>query len=178
MNSKGSALVIIVSIVAVIAIAFGAYMYGQNQSLKGKVVNQTSSPVASQNPNTLDDLTSTPASTSVPKGATVIYEAEGSFTASEKSEIKKKIIDPFVDYYAMEDTGQVLLTLTISKNNQASKDQYPYQAQAIFQGGGNMGFLIMKSGTGVDWWFPECLMGCNLSSAYKLKYPEVAAKVQ
>ncbi|MFI5241292.1 MAG: hypothetical protein ACHQUA_02550, partial [Microgenomates group bacterium] len=95
----------------------------------------------------------------------------------EKSELKTKIINPLTDYYLMVETSQTLLTLTISKNDQPSKDTYPYKAQAVFQGGGNMGFLIMKSGTGVDWWYPECMV-CNLTAAYKAKYPEVAAKIQ
>jgi hypothetical protein len=176
MNQKGNVLVIILAIVASLALAGGAYFYGQNQTLKKITetptgVDVTSAPL-SQSPASSANPTATPAKT-----ATVVFEAEGSFTASEKDELKKKVINPFLDYYTTE-SDQVLLTLTISKNNQASKDTYPYQAQAIFQGGGNMGFLIMKLGTGVDWWYPECMNGCNLSASYKAKYPEIASKVQ
>ena len=166
MDQKGSVWVVLLSIVALVGIAAAAYFFGQNQALKKE-------PVATVAPTeaALPQVTPSPASSPVSK-ATVVYEAEGSFTAAEKTELKKKVIDPFLDYYTTEST-QILLTLTISKNDKASKDQYPYQAQAIFQGGGNMGFLIMKVGTGVDWWFPECLNGCNLSAAYKAKYPEI-----
>lgn len=177
MGQKGSVWVVILAIIASLSLAGGAYLYGQNQTLKSGVKPQqifnTTTPITNQTP-----IAVFPTSSSQAKKPTVIFEAEGSFTIAEKDELKKKVINPFVDYYEMENTGQVLLTLTISKNNQASKTTYPYQGQAIFQGGGNMGFLIMKVGSGVDWWFPECLMGCNLSSAYKLKYPEIAAKVQ
>jgi hypothetical protein len=176
MAQKGSVWIIFLSIIAVIALVGAAYFYGQNQTLKNNkvAVVPTSSAIAS--PSALDyapPVSPTPATNK----ATVVYEAEGSFTQAEKTELKKKVIDPFLDYYTTE-SDQVLLTLTISKNIQASKDQYPYQGQAIFQGGGNMGFLVMKLGTGVDWWYPECMNGCNLSAAYKLKYPEIASKVQ
>lgn len=176
MNQKGNVWVALLGIIAALALAGGAYFYGQNQSLKKFIgspvgVDVTSAPL-SQSPIALFVPTASPA----PVNATVIFEAEGTFTVAEKTELQKKVISPFLDYYTTE-SNQVLLTLTISKNDKASKDQYPYQAQAIFQGGGNMGFLILKVGTGVDWWIPECLAACNLSAAYKAKYPEIASRV-
>jgi hypothetical protein len=177
MSQKGNAWVITLSLVSLLAVGAAAYFYTQNKSLQKEPV-ATSAITSTLAPAALK----TPISSSLPSGspsskATVVYEAEGSFTAAEKIELKKKVIDPLLDYYSTE-SDQILLTLTISKNDKASKDQYPYQGQAIFQGGGNMGFLIMKVGTGVDWWYPECMGGCNLSAAYKLKYPEIASKVQ
>lgn len=177
LNQKGNVAVIVLSIFVALALAGGAYFYGKSESLKAQIdsISTPSSTEASQNVVSSSTPTATP---NAKTKATVVFEAEGSFTQSEKDELKKKVINPFVDYYEMEETEQVLLTFTVSKNLQASKDTYPYQGQAILQGGGNMGFLIMKSGSGVDWWFPECMMGCNLSAAYKAKYPEIAAKVQ
>ena len=178
MKQVGNVWLIILVIITIIAAAGGAYFYGQNQGLK-KLTASPSGVAVSQAPvYGNQSYVPEPTATPVANKATVVYEAEGSFSIPEKAELQKKVIDPFVDYYAMENTGQTLLTLTISKNLQASRDTYPYQAQAIFQGGGNMGFLIMKVGAGVDWWFPECMMGCNLSAAYKAKYPEIAVKVQ
>lgn len=176
MKQKGNVWIVILVIISALALAGGAYLYGQNQSLKKLAA--TPYGVAATQSSVIAIKTPTPISNLAVSKATVVYEAEGSFSVPEKTELQKKVIGPFVDYYEMENTGQVLLTLTISKNLQASKDTYPYQAQAIFQGGGNMGFLIMKVGAGVDWWFPECMMGCNLSTVYKTKYPEIAAKVQ
>ena len=170
-RGKGSALTVVLGLVAVLALVGGAYLYGQTQKLK----NPPITPVSSLSPSVV--ATSLPTPTPPASKVTVVFEAEGSFSQSEKDELKKKVIDPLSDYYTTE-SDQVLLTLTISKNDKASKDQYPYQGQAVFQGGGNMGFLIMKIGTGVDWWYPECLNGCTLSASYKAKYPEIASKVQ
>jgi len=179
MQEKGNIWLIVLAIVAVVGIAGAAYFYGQNQSLKdvsqlaSSTLSTVNSPVPSQ--STAPSQSASPSATK----ATVVFEAEGSFTPAEKTELQTKVINPFTDYYLEPGSStQKLLTLTISKNNQASKDTYPYQAQAIFDGGGNMGFLVMKSGTGVDWWYPECLNGCNLSASYKAKYPEIASKVQ
>ena len=177
MTQKGNVWILLLGLITALALAGGAYFYGQNQGLKKAIqdsvgVNVTSAPIV-QTPVSSQVPTASPSANK----AVVVYEAEGSFTLSEKTELQKKIINPFLDYYTTE-SDQVLLTLTISKNDKVSKDQYPYQAQAVFQGVGNMGFLIMKLGTGVDWWYPECMNGCNLSASYKAKYPEIASKVQ
>lgn len=175
MVQKGSVWVVLLSIIAIIALVGAAYLYGQNQSLKNKSPEVIATPYVSSPPS----LNQSPASSPAASKVTVIFEAEGSFTQTEKNEIRKKVIDPFLDYYAEPgNSTQNLLTLTIARNTQASKDTYPYSGKAIFDGGANMGFLIMKVGTGVDWWYPECLNGCNLSAAFKAKYPEIAAKVQ
>ncbi len=177
MEQKGNVWLVILAVIASLSLAGGAYFYGQNQSLKKITQIPVGVDVTSDPLSQIPIAVVNPTPTQRANKATVVYEAEGSFSAAEKSELKTKVIDSFLDYYTTE-SDQVLLTLTISKNNQASKDTYPYQAQAIFEGGGNMGFLIMKSGTGVDWWYPECLNGCNLSATYKAKYPEIASKVQ
>lgn len=180
MNKGNVLLVVLVTILLVGAVGVAAYFYGQNQSLKNVYMPALQTPTpAPQAPNY--QATPVVSGTPVPTGskATVVFEAEGSFTKAEKDELYKKVINPFLDYY-MEPTSstQKLLTLRIAKNDKASKDQYPYSAQAIFDGGGNMGFLVMKKNAGIDWWYPECLTKCVLSDAFKAKYPEIAAKVQ
>lgn len=177
MSQKGNIWIIISATIAVIAVAGGAYFYWQNQKLRE--IAQTPKGVDVTEPALVQTPRSSllPTSISSTKKATVVYEAEGSFSVLEKNELKKKIIDPFLDYYTTEST-EVLLTLTISKNDKANKNEYPYLAKAIFEGGGNMGFVIMKVGDGVDWWYPDCLNGCTLSTSYKAKYPEIASKVQ
>lgn len=174
MRQKGSAVVIFLIIVAVLSTGTAAYLFGRNQNLiKGLDLREKNSiEVAGE------AIPSAFPSSSSKANAEVVFEAEGSFTKLEKDELAKKVINPFLDYYKMEEARQILLTLTVSKNDKESKDSYPYQAQAVFQGGGNMGFLIMKEGAGVSWWAPECLNGCTLSPAYKAKYPSVASKVE
>lgn len=106
------------------------------------------------------------------------FESSANITASAQTEITKKVIDPFLDYYRDQYNAGYVKTLVIQKNLNASADTYPYKADYTFEGGVNGGFLIMKQGTGVDWWYPECLNGCTFSAAFKAKYPEIVAKTQ
>lgn len=177
MDQKGSVWIVLLSIVATSALVVAAYFFGQNQSLKGKfipVVTSTSSSTSS--PQAYQQYT---LPTPEPSKVTVTFDAQSAFTQAEKDEITKKVINPFLDYYKEPDSStQNLLSLTIARTNQSSKETYPFSGKALFDGGANTGFLIMKLGAGVDWWYPECLNGCNLSVVFKAKYPEIAAKVQ
>lgn len=103
----------------------------------------------------------------------VVFEAEGSISASDKTEIQKRILDPMIDYYAAETGSGKLLTITVSSGTQANKDTYPYLAKAIFDTGVNLGLAIEKDGTSFKWWKPECMGACPFTPEYKAKYPEV-----
>lgn len=179
---KGSIWIVLISIVAAASLAGAAYLFGQNQTLKKSPASLTSpitpapTPVYYQaDPQVSVSPLATPAS-----GVVVVYEASGSFSQSEKDEINKKVVNPLLDYYREPNVStQKLISLTISHNtNATSKVDYPYAGKGIFDGGANLGFLIMKVGAGIDWWYPECLNGCVLSAEYKAKYPEVASKVE
>ncbi len=151
----------------------GGYLYLQN----GKTSILKLNPPVTSSP-TPTPLSSPTAISSPPlSAAAVVFEAEGSFTPVEKTELTKKVVNPLVDYYADQEAGY-LVSLTIAHNTQESRDNYPYQGKAIFKGGGNSGFLVTKLGTGVDWWFPECMGACPYTDTYRAKYPEVVAKTQ
>jgi hypothetical protein len=170
---NGSAVLVIIIIILLVAVSILGYFFIKNKTAKEigtTSVEVISTPLPSVEPSS----SLTPSATSK---VVVVFEAEGSFSQTEKDEIRSKIINPYIDYYA-ELPDQTLLTITIAKNLLASKETYPYSAKTIFKNGGNSGFLIMKQGTGVAWWVPECLDGCNLSVSFKAKYPEIAALVQ
>lgn len=175
MRTKGSAFMVLITLIAIVAVGTAAYMYGQNQSLKSKFSPVVPTSYSTSLPQAYQYTSPSPE----PSKVLVIFDVQSAFTQAEKDEITKKIVNPFLDYYKEPDSStQNLLTLTIARNTQASKDTYPFAGKAIFDGGGNMGFLIMKVGSGVDWWYPECLNGCKLSVSFKTKYPEIAVKVQ
>ncbi len=163
-------------------VGLGAYIYFQNGKsfLAGNFpIKAIASPLASP---LAQAASPTPAAspqavggTTVTTSAVVTFTSPDSFTPVEKAELTKKIVNPLVDYYADQQAGY-LVSLTIAHNTQASSATYPYQGQAVFNNGGNSGFLITKLGTGVDWWFPECMGACPYTDTYKAKYPEVVAK--
>lgn len=171
---KGSVAIIFVLII-VVAIGLVGYFYVKNLPTEesGKTsVEKTATPLTS---GFLSPLPSpTP---SVVSKAVIVFEASGSFSQVEKDEIYKKIINPYTDYFS-ELPGQTLLTFSIAKNSQANKDIYPYLVNTIFKDGGNGSFLVMKEGTGIAWWLPDCLDTCNLSTSFESKYPEIASKVE
>lgn len=179
MNKGNTLLVVLVTILLAGAIGAAAYFYGQNQSLKSSYMPTVPPSYPSASPYQNLEPTVVPSPTPVQNKVTVVFEADGTFTKAEKDELYKKVINPFTDYYSEPGAStQKLLTITVAKNDKASKDQYPYSVQAVFDGGGTQGFLAMKVGSGIDWWVPECLTKCVLSDAFKAKYPEIAAKVQ
>jgi len=118
---------------------------------------------------TMASVSATPAATK----PVVVFEAEGSISANDKSEIQKKILNPMIDYYATETGSGKLLTITVSANAQASKTTYPYLLKGIFDSGVNLGVTIEKDAASFKWWRPECMAGCPFTPEFKAKYPEV-----
>ncbi len=168
-NKNGSAVLIVIIIILVLAIIALGYFFVKSQPSK-EISTTPAATTATASP------TLSPSQTAASKPV-VVFESEGSFSQTEKTEIYNKVINPYIDYY-LDQPNETLLTITIAKNLMASKDTYPYSAKTIFKNGGNAGFLIMKEGTGVAWWVPECMNGCKLSDSFKVKYPEIASKVQ
>lgn len=166
---NGSAVLIVIIAILLLAVGGLGYFVLKNQQPKNISTTPTgitTTPSPSVSP--------TPTATSKP---IVVFEAEGSFSQTEKNELYAKVINPYIDYYA-ELPEEILLTITISKNLQANKDVYPYSVKTIFKNGGNAGFMVMKDGTAIAWWLPDCMDSCNLSAAFKAKYPEIDAKVE
>ncbi len=119
-------------------------------------------------------MSATPAAGSAP---VVVIESEASIPAQDLSEIKARVINPYLDYQADAQPGS-LVSFKISPNLLESKTAYPYMADAVFKNGGNEGFLISKNNAHIDWFIPACLNGCVFSDAFKAKYPEIVKLTQ
>lgn len=186
MKTKGN-IILVVTFIVVGMVLFSAvgYLFYQNQKLSDKVsesqVKTTPTPTAittakaTPNPQLSQNITPTPTSSKT-KGPVVVFEAEGSLPAGDKSGIQARIIDPFIEYQTSE-IKQPVVSITISPNTNASKTEFPYLFNAIYESGGYSGFVIEKKNGQISWWFPECMNGCNLSQNFKTKYPEIASIV-
>jgi hypothetical protein len=124
----------------------------------------------------------TPTPTVVPVASssaspTVTIESQATLSAQDVSELQGRVIDPFMDYYKEARPEDPLLQITIMKNVQNTV-AFPYVLDSLSQEGIKQGSVISRTNGHLDWWFPECQMGCHLSDAYKAKYPEIAKKVQ
>lgn len=184
MQTKLGNIVIIVSaIIAVVAIAVAAYLFGQSQQSanvgeKSAISIQISpGPTVEDLQTDIDDViqqipqaTTQPAPTSV-----VVFEASGSIPTMDKTQLMQRIVEPFVDYYKEQDKDRHIVSLSIGKNTGTNGDAYPYQGKAIFSDGVNSGFLIAKKEENIDWWLPEC-MQCLFSPQFSTKYPEIVSR--
>jgi hypothetical protein len=121
----------------------------------------------------------TTAATSTPEAVpVVIIQGEVNLPKTDVDSLRKKVIEPYLEYYktgSKEQGNLVTLKVEINTNQQSSKD-YPYKAEAIFSSGANMGFLVSKNNSTIDWWVPECMGTCPFSPDFKTKYPEIVAK--
>lgn len=110
-----------------------------------------------------------------PSKAVVVFQAEGSISAADKSQLQTRVINPILDYYEETADDSPIVSLTIEPNTNANKNEYPYLGTIIFANGGNNGFVITKKDGAIAWWVPECMV-CVFSESYKAKYPEVVSQ--
>jgi hypothetical protein len=175
--------------VLIIAVLGGGYvLYTQQQKLSelsGKLTSSEPAPSVTPTPgaNVNQPISASIAPTTAPssspnqKKPVVVFQAEGSIPAQDKSQLQARIVNPLIEYYEETEDDSEVVSITIEPNKQESKDEYPYLATAIFANGGNNGFVISKNDAGIAWWAPECMI-CVFSDAYKAKYPEVVSQVQ
>lgn len=140
------------------------------------VVNVVVPPDANQQDVTLAEPTTRPLTAAEPIIGTpvVVFSPEGVFTPDLKAKLNERIVLPFIDYDKDHPSTSKVLTVQISQNTQASKNQYPYLFEAIYENGGTVGFVIAPQGDSFQWYVPEGMGGCQLTAAYKQKYPEIA----
>jgi len=105
----------------------------------------------------------------------VVFQAAGSFSDSEKDQLRQRVVEPFVMYHAELADHPTLVSFSLEKMDIAG---YPYGADAIFEGGVTNGFLISNNSAPVDWWYPDCLGPCPFSDAFRAAYPEIIAIVE
>lgn len=170
---------IILVVVVILLVGISAYLLGQTRgkadSESKKITTQTVVPSGSM-PVVTETAVSSPSA--VAKSPVVVLESEGSISALDASELRSRVINPFVDYYAEQNSGLTLTSVKVGPNLGASKETYPYVLDGIFSNGGNVGFLIQKTLGHIDWFVPDCMNGCNLLAEYKAKYPEIAKRTQ
>ncbi len=159
-------------LVAIIIVLVGviAYLFGKSQE---KEVIQTEAAITPDTQVIIPSL----AVTQSPGTPVVVIESEGNIPPADLSEIKARIVDPYLDYQADVQPGS-LVSFKVSPNLLESKAEYPYMADAVFKNGGNEGFLISKNNGHIDWYVPACLNGCVFSENFKAKYPEIVKLTQ
>lgn len=167
-------IVVIVIVLVMSLVGFG-YMYMQNPNFSKAVP----SPVVSSTPLPSDSTVVTASSKPVVEETktVVVYETEASFSTSDKSQIQARIVDPLIDYYNME-MDSPAVSIKIKINTAVNKADYPYLFEYILKNGVNGGGVITKTDGQINWWFPECLMSCDLSEEFTSKYPEIDALVE
>lgn len=170
---------VIVALLLIIVLGgVGGTMYLQNQ-LKSKMAVSDAKkmvpPTETVTPTI--SLATSPTPSATTSSTTVTIESEATLPVQDVSELQARVINPFKDYFAESRPNDVLLQIKIMKNvqNQAG---FPYVLDSLSQDGIKQGSVISRTDGHLDWWFPECQMGCQLSDAFKAKYPEIAKKVQ
>lgn len=160
--------------VVIVLVGVTAFLYGQGQGLgqNGAATTENQNESAQNNNISPTNSAVSPIVTMSTNAPAVVIEAEGAFPPQDVMEIKARVIAPYLDYKAEVQPGD-LVSFKISQNPHASKNEFPYLADAIFKNGGNEGFVIGKTNGHINWYIPECLNGCQFSEAFKAKYPEI-----
>lgn len=101
----------------------------------------------------------------------VVFTPGGLFTDEDRDLIMARVIGPFIHYYAdLEDQPQML---TVHVQPFDDDPAWPYSAEAIFAGGGYIGWLLPVTDGALDWWLPDCMGPCELSDSFRASYPEI-----
>lgn len=168
-------LAIILGVVIVLLVGAGAFLFmNSNKDTKEMTQLTTVTPTTAMQQDGVTPTAMQSVITPTTNEATVIIiESEGNLPQQDISELRARVINPYVDYFKETHTEDQLATFKVSVNTQASKTTYPYLADAITKKGVNEGFVIEKADGHITWWIPECMNGCNFSDSFKAKYPEV-----
>ncbi len=106
----------------------------------------------------------------------VVFTPGGLFDDAKRAEFHARLLDPFIQYYAdLSASGDHPALVSINVQTFDDPD-YPYSADAIFDGGGYIGFLITETDGLITLWVPECMGGaCPLSDTFRDAFPDIAA---
>ena len=183
MKRNGIAVLLILLVgMAFLVLGGGGYWLWQNQNLKTVPAPSGigNSPTAAPSviPSVTVEMSPTAVPTPGPYGSTVVvFESEAMFPAADKDQIIKRVINPYLDYYKDLQAADYVVSMKIRINTQASKNLFPYLADAIHRDGSNAGFTVEKDANGIKWWIPDCMGPCPMSESFKAKYPEIAQMV-
>jgi len=168
---------IVLILIIIVLVGVSAYLFGKNQDQTAVQTEAIISPQAQVLTPSLAVTQTAPLAPVAGSTAVVVIESEGSIPAQDLSELKARVINPYLDYQAEVQSGN-LVSFKVSPNLLESKAAYPYMADVVFKNGGNEGFLISKNNGQIDWYLPGCINGCVFSEAFKAKYPEIVKLTQ
>lgn len=158
--------------IVIVLVGISAFLYGQNQGVErnGAATTENAN-IDSENVLT-ENLSLSPTITKENEAPVVVFEAEGAFPSGVVSQIRSKVVEPFIDFKKDNQPGE-LVSVQVSLNPHPSKNEFPYLLNAIYKNGGNEGFVIRQTNGVIDWYIPECLNGCQFSEEFSTKYPEI-----
>jgi hypothetical protein len=155
----------------IVAMGLGLYILGKSQVVNSEksIIPQPTLSLQSSTKQLLPQQNVPPKDDS-PK--IYIEDAGGAISDTDKDQIVKRIITPYIDYY--KDAGQgKLVTFTVSLNTNPNNVTYPFAAVGEFDTGVKNSFVIEKPGTDISWWTPECMGPCLMTDDFRNKYPEI-----
>lgn len=106
----------------------------------------------------------------------IVYSREGLLTMDkngfqEKKRLEEKFIQPYIDYHNEDKIYLIALHITVPTEMGS-----PYEISAIFNSPNRPGiaeFNFGVRGEDYDYWYPECMDGCDFSETFKKKYPMI-----
>lgn len=109
----------------------------------------------------------------------VIVFATDTFTDKEKSDLKSKVIQPYIDFYDSDNTDNYAIVSVEVDDliRQGMDDTYEYSIRVISTTG-YAGFLNTPKGQQIDWYQPDCMDKCQFKDTFKSKYPELVKKYE
>lgn len=140
----------------------------QEMMQENKVLTPTNS---EKSPNATDTMPSYSEPVDEP---VIVYTPGGLFTDSEKDELSKKLIRPFIDWN--DENEMYAVSITVEKPTPAIEG-YKYSVSYVNEGGGNGGFLFGTKEP-LEWWMPECMGGCKFSPYFTETYPEIVSQYE
>ena len=180
-NSK-TGLAILISVL-VTALMIGGGMYYLQQQLQSEIIaleetvtTLKESNAALQAKPVAAMTEPTPAvkeKTSNPKLPVITYIREGLLTNAERKKLEEKLINPQIDYYNEKEPQLVAIAITVPTTAGG-----PYEVLAIGTSQiGTAQFGFGKRQGEYGFWMPGCMGPCELSEAFKKKYPEIYKEV-
>lgn len=169
---------IVIAVFVVVLVGSTIYFLDQNQKRERANARTQISITPIPTKQAVPTATPTASQSSQISEPVVIIEAELTLPKGDKEGLRKKVIEPYIDYFKDAHKDDFLVSFKVSVNTGSSNSQYPYKADSISKNGVNEGFLISKTAGSIDWWYPECLAKCEFSDTFRARYPEIVAKVE
>lgn len=104
---------------------------------------------SANNPNLQDKLVIT---SSGGISTPVTYEPPKVIHEEDKTRINERVVLPFLEHYMGEASGSSISAIVVTKNQNATRQSFPYLIRAILSDGTYLSFSVES---GIPWWQPE-----------------------